>query len=285
MDRQKLVLIFAAAWVSAALLTWLLYASTKGPHIESTVTVEAAARDMPAGTLLRKGDLKTVTLLEREVPKTAIRNQNLAINHPLLFPVTANEPLTATKIAAATGIEGLAATIDVGMRAITVPITDGTGVAGLIPPRAHVDVLFTRSGNTSEAVTSTILEDVVVLAIGRATESPNSAATTSKDAVALAAARPASQTATLLATPEQARMIELAKNMGKISLALRNPLDKTQLADDTATTPEDLGLFPPTPQVRTIVSKAPAEGKPKAPPREKLVEVFHGATHVQEAFK
>ena len=79
-------------------------------------------------------------------------------------------------------------------------------------------------------------------------------------------------------------MIELAKNLGKISLALRNPLDKTQLADDTATTPEDLGLFPPTPQVHTIVTKA-AEGKSKAPPREKLVEVFHGGTHVQEAFK
>ena len=284
MDRQKLVLIFAAAWVSAALLTWFLYASTKGPHIESTVTVEAAAHDMPAGTLLRKADLKTITLREKEVPKTAIRDQSLAINHPLLFPVTANEPLTATKIAAATGIEGLAATIDVGMRAITVPITDGTGVAGLIPPRAHVDVLFTRPGNTSEAVTSTILEDVVVLAIGRATESPNSSAA-SKDAAAVAVSRPASQSATLLATPEQARMIELAKNLGKISLALRNPLDKTQLADDTATTPEDLGLFPPTPQVRTIVTKAPADGKPKAPPREKLVEVFRGATHVQEAFK
>jgi pilus assembly protein CpaB len=284
MDRRKLLLIFAAAWVSAALLTWLLYASTKGPHLESTVTVEAAARDMPAGTLLRKADLKTVTLRENEVPKTALRDQGLALNHPLLFPVTANEPLTAAKIATATGIEGLAATIELGMRAITVPITDGTGVAGLIPPRAHVDVLFTRPGNTSEAVTSTILEDVVVLAIGRATESPNSAAT-SKDAATAAAARPASQTATLLATPEQARMIELAKNLGKISLALRNPLDKTQLADDTATTPEDLGLFPPTPQVHTIVTKAPAEGKPKAPPREKLVEVFHGGTHVQEAFK
>src|SRR6202789_3412860 len=120
MDRQKLVLIFAAAWVSAALLTWFLYASTKGPHIESTVTVEAAAHDMPAGTLLKKSDLKTVTLLEKEVPKTAIREERLAINRPLLFPVTANEPLTGNKLAAANGIEGLAATIEMGMRAITV---------------------------------------------------------------------------------------------------------------------------------------------------------------------
>ncbi len=283
MDRQKLLLIFGAAWVSAALLTWFLYATTKAPHMEKTVAIEAAAHDMPAGTLLRKADLKTVTLLEREIPKTAIREQNLAINRPLLFPVTANEPITASKIAAANGIEGLAATIEIGMRAITVPITDANGVAGLIPPRAHVDVLFTRPGSTSEAVTSTILEDVIVLAIGRATEAPNSAAT-AKDAAG--SPRAAVQSATLLATPEQTRMLELAKNLGKISLALRNPLDQTQASDDTATTPQDIGLFPPTPPVRTtIVRQTPVEPKPKAPPKTRLVEVFRGSTHVQEAFK
>jgi pilus assembly protein CpaB len=282
MDRQKLLLIFGAAWVSAALLTWFLYSSTKTPHVEKTVTVEAAARDMPAGTLLRKGDLKTVTLLEREIPRTAIREERLAINRPLLFPVSTNEPLTGSKIAAANGIEGLAATIEIGMRAITVPITDGNSVAGMIPPRAHVDVLFTRSGSTSEAVTTTILEDVIVLAIGRATEAPNTSA--AKEG-AQAVPRAAAQSATLLATPEQTRMIELAKNLGKISLALRNPLDQTQASDDAATTPQDLGLFPPTPQVRTVVRQPPAEVKPKAPAKPRLVEVFHGATHVQEAFK
>ena len=140
MDRQKLLLIFGAAWVSAALLVWFLYSATKAPHVEKTVAVIAAARDMPAGTLLRKSDLKTVTLLERELPKTAIREQNLAINRPLLFPVSTNEPLTGSKIAALNGIEGLAATIEIGMRAITVPITDTNSVAGLeFPPRAHVD--------------------------------------------------------------------------------------------------------------------------------------------------
>jgi pilus assembly protein CpaB len=284
MDRQKLLLIFGAAWVSAALLVWFLYSTTKAPHVEKTVAVVAAARDMPAGTLLRKGDLKTVTLLERELPKTAIREENLAINRPLLFPVSANEPLTASKIAAVNGIEGLAATIGFGMRAITVPITDANSVAGLIPPRAHVDVLFTRPGNTSEAVTTTILEDVIVLAIGRATEAPSSAAN-SKDAQAVP--RAAVQTATLLATPEQTRMIELAKNLGKISLALRNPLDQTQAsAEDDATTPQDIGLFPPPPPVRTTIVKAPPpEPKPKAPPKTRVVEVFHGSTHVQEAFK
>src|SRR5437879_1746134 len=170
MDRQRVLLIFAGAWVSAALLTWFLYASTKAPKVEKTVAIQAAARDMPAGTRLRKGDLRTVHISEKEVPKMAIADEKLALDRPLLFPVSANEPLTSSKIASATGAEGLPATIEIGKRAVSVPITDANGVAGLIQPRAHVDVLFTKTGSMAEAVTTTILEDVVVLAMGRTTE-------------------------------------------------------------------------------------------------------------------
>jgi pilus assembly protein CpaB len=288
MDRQKLLLIFGAAWVSAALLVWFLYITTKAPHIEKTIAVEAAARDMPAGTLLRKKDLKTIAIRENEVPRTAILDEKQALNRPLLLPVSAGELITLPKVGAG-GIEGLPATIEFGKRAVTVQINDASGVAGLIPPRAHVDVLFTRPGSASEAVTSTILEDVVVLAVGRATEVSNTPPPAAGSAAqTAAAARPSAQSATLLVTPEQVRRIELAKNLGKISLSLRNPLDTAPTPEDqaTATTPEEIGIIPPPPPVRpaprVVEVKAP---KPPPPPKEKTVEVFHGATHVQEAFK
>ena len=258
MDRQKILLIFGGAWVSAILLTWFLYASTKAPRVEKTVAIQAAAHDMPAGTLLRKEDLKTVRFPEKDVPKAAILDQKLALNRPLLFPVSANEPITLSKIASATGAEGLAATIELGERAISVPISDVSGVSGLIQPRSHVDVLFTRPGSAVEAVTTTLLEDVVVLAIGRTTEGTSSSTTAA--ATAQAAARPPAQSATLLVTPEQARKIELAKNQGKISLSLRNPLDRTAASDHSATTSEALYALAP---------KAPAP--PKAAPKPKVI--------------
>src|SRR5215467_12077996 len=122
MDRQRVLLIFAGAWVSAALLTWFLYASTKAPRVEKTVAIQAAARDMPAGTRLRKADLKTIRVPEKDVPKTAILDDRLAIDRPLLFPVSANEPITLSKVAGPSGAEGLPATIEIGKRAIAVPI-------------------------------------------------------------------------------------------------------------------------------------------------------------------
>jgi pilus assembly protein CpaB len=291
MDRKKIILILGGAWFSAALLTWFLYAATKGPHVEKTTAVVAAARDIPAGTLLRKGDLTTIAIRDKEIPGHAVLDPKLAINHALLLPVSANEPITTPKLGA-TGIEGLPAVIDIGMRAVTIPITDSTGVAGLIPPRAHVDVLFTRTGNPSEALTSTILEDVVVLAMGRVTEVTP---TDTKQAPASSTTTPvrSAQTATLLVTPDQVRRIELAKNLGKISLSLRNPLDETDTGDDSTTTPEDLGLAVPPPPVRTVIAR-PVEFRPappppvlsKAPPpKPKTVEVFRGSTHVQEAIK
>src|SRR5271169_1905107 len=136
MDRQKIVLIFVGAWVSAALLTWFLYATTQAPRAEKTVSVQAAARDLPAGTRLRKGDLKSVRFPEADVPKFAILDEKQALDRPLLLPVNTNEPITTAKVASVGGAEGLSAMIDNGMRAIAVPITESSGVAGLIQPRS-----------------------------------------------------------------------------------------------------------------------------------------------------
>jgi pilus assembly protein CpaB len=281
-----MVLIFVAAWISAALLTWFLYATTKAPHSEKMVAITAAARDMPAGTRLQHGDLKTIHVPEKDMPKAAILDQKVAIDRPLLFPVGANEAIISNKVASAAGAEGLPALIEVGKRAVSVPITDSSGVAGMIQPRAHVDVLFTKPGSNAEAVTTTILEDIVVLAMGRVTEVVNSSATTLSTA-----ARPTTQAATLLVTPEQARKLELAKNQGKISLALRNPLDHSSAKDQSATTSDQLyaGFHPKqnTPNLRDdrmwnqLIAK-PVE-KPPAP--RHVIDVYRGDKHVQEIFQ
>jgi pilus assembly protein CpaB len=294
MDRQKALMIFGAAWLSAAVLTWFLYRSTKVPQVAKTVAIEAAAHDMPAGTRLQKSDLKIVRVQEKDVPKTALLDENQALDRPLLFPVSANEPITSAKIATITGASGLAATIDVGKRAISVPINDSSGVSGLIQPRARVDVLFSKTGSMADAVTTTVLENVEVLAIGRTTEAPN--ATPANTASAQNAARPATPantSATLLVTPEEARKIELAKNQGKISLTLRNPLDRNANAANRPTTGEDLyagatrgkGLNALPARVEPPIERQPPKAKQEPPKPRNVIDVFRGDKHVQEIFQ
>ncbi len=293
MDRKKIILIFGAALLSATLLTWFLYSKTVAPQEEKTVTVLAASRDMPTGTRLGKADLKAITLPEKDMPGGAITDNAAAVDRVLLYPVSTNEPVTANKLTNLSGAEGLPATIEPGKRAISVPFTDATGVAGLVQPRSRVDVLFTRTGSMTEALTTTILEDVQVLSIGRTTE-----VQTVTDP---RAPRPQSQTATLLVTPEEARKLELAKNQGRISLALRNPLDRSVSEDLMPATAADLdpslrgarrGRMPNI-RDRAVWDRltGEAEEKPKVeekkePPKPKIVvDVYRGDKHVQEIFQ
>lgn len=288
MDRNKILLIFAGAWISAAVLTFFLYRSTRAPRVEKTVSILAATRDLPAGTRLQKGDLKQVRVFEGDAPKAAILDEKQALDHALLFPLSANEPVTAPKLAGNTGAEGLPATIEIGKRAIAVQINDASGVAGLIQPRAHVDVLFTKTGSMTEALTTTILEDVIVLAIGRTTEVTSAAPATTTQT--------ATRTATLLVTPDQARALELAKNQGKISLALRNPLDQTTSSGGAATA-QSLYSASAAKKSATPRASKPAEAPRAEPPKpvvvtaepppaqkRRLVDVYRGDKHTQEAF-
>jgi pilus assembly protein CpaB len=220
----------------------------------------------------------------------------------LLHPLNAGEPVVTPRLVAASGPDGIASMIRPGTRAISVPITDSTSAGGLIQPRSRVDVLFTRTGSMREALTSTIIQDVEVLSIGRITDSA--------DPKAAAAITAQSRTATLMVTPEQASKLELAKNQGKITLVLRNPLDKTSAATTSATAEAlDPDIFAGAaramkrnmaanvPNVRDdkvwaeLTGDAEAHpGKPrvakKEPPKPRfVVDVYRGDKHVQEIFQ
>ncbi len=293
MDRQKQLLIFGAAWISAALLVWFLYARTVAPRQEKQVRVVAAAHDMPVGTLLRAGDVKVVNYLERDVPKGVVADPRQAVNRVLLVPVNGNEPLLGAKLSATTAVEGMASTIEAGYRAVAVQITDASGVAGMIQPNSHVDVLFTRPGTMAEAMTSTILQNVTVLSTGHQVTAGQAAA----DARAATQRTP---TVTLLLTPGDAQKLELAKNEGKISLALRNPLDAGAAADTGPVTTE---VLDPNADTRAALARRRARGRngaddpaawqelakkaeKKEPEKPRVVvDVYHGDKHVQELFK
>ena len=306
MDRQRVLIIFGTAFAAALLLSLFVYSKVQGPQKEKTVKVVAATRDMSAGTRLKKGDLKLVSVVERDIPRGAILDLNPVLDRVLLFPVSQNEPITGGKLASVSGVEGLAATIDVGKRAFSVPITDISGAAGLIQPRSHVDVLFTRTGSMCEALTTVVLQDVVVLSIGRVTEvsqlqsAPGQAST---------AARSQTQAATLLVTPEEAAKLEFCKNQGKISLMLRNPLDKTtqENADPVIAETLNPALLArrgrgPAVNVRDprawnrLIGGPDAPAAPTPPPKPKeekkeppkpryVVDVYRGDKHYQETFQ
>jgi len=156
-------------------------------------------------------------------------------------------------------------------------------VAGLIMPQSHVDVLFTRAGSMEEASTSTILQNVEVLSIGRSGPSSQPA-----DPRA-----PRSPVVTLILSPADAEKLELAKNEGKVSLSLRNPLDPSQTASSGPLTADALDptyadriakarrARNPVPDAKVWEQLARKEPKKEEKPGV-LVDVYRGDKHVQE---
>jgi pilus assembly protein CpaB len=302
MDRQKKFLLFGAAWVSALLLTWFYYANAVAPKQEKTLRTVVAVHDMPVGTLLRKGDLKLIDYPEKNVPKGSLFQIAGAENRVLMTPVNTNQPVLQGMLSELTTMEGVASTIERGYRAVSVQVTDVSGVAGLIQPGSHVDVIFTRPGTMAEAATSTILQNVKVISTGRTvaigqTVDPRA---------------PKSPTVTLVLLPEDAQKLELAKSQGKVSLSLRNPLDSAQSANTQPVTTEVLDPMidarmararrgrnnlakanlgdPETWQELNDEKKRKAaeeEARRKKAELEKrvVVDVYRGDKHVQESFR
>jgi len=111
---------------------------------------------------------------------------------------------------------GLALTIPHGQRALTVAVDDISGVAGLLRPGDHVDVLVTFDHEAEKAtLTSLIMQNITILAVGQ-----------SLDGAQKGDKKVNTQTVTLAVKPDQAPPLTLASENGTIRLMLRSPKDE-----------------------------------------------------------
>ena len=128
-------------------------------------------------------------------------------------PFAAGDPISDAKIVSPGSRGFLAAVLDPGMRAVSVPVTATSGISGFVFPGDKVDILITHQltgHNESEhKAAETVLQDVRVIGIDQKLDSKNGEALIA-------------HTATLEVTPKQSEIIAVATEMGKLSLSLRS---------------------------------------------------------------
>jgi len=185
-----------------------------------------------------------------------------------VVPISRGEFILTNKLAGENAGFGLPALIPPGMRAVSVRVNDTTSVAGFVLPGTRVDVLLTGNpGGSNDQQTTTVLEDIAVLATGQKLERN-------------AAGEPqTTPVITLLVSPDDAQKLTLATSQGHIQLTLRNPLDTKQV-ELAAARSQSLYKMAPAPAatkpppVRTA-KHAAAPPPPSAPPAY-TVEVYKG---------
>jgi pilus assembly protein CpaB len=270
MNRNRLLMIGFVALAMGAFVSFFVYRNLEGGRSRAVPgeDVLVAANDLQVGTKIEEKDVKYVHFASSELPAGVFHRKDRLLGRGVILPISRGEFILTNKLAAENAGYGLPSLIPPGMRAVSVRVNDTTSVAGFVLPGTRVDVLLTGSPEGgSQTETTTVLENVAVLATGQKLERN-------------AAGEPqTTPVITLLVSPDDAQKLTLATNQGKIQLALRNPLDTRQqeLAAARADTLYKMATAPvhtepPRPRLKHIAAPAP----PPAVPTPYTVEIYKG---------
>ncbi|MCJ2188172.1 Flp pilus assembly protein CpaB [Novosphingobium beihaiensis] len=271
MDKKKLVLLVVALLVAAgtAFAARSLFSGAPAPQAEAVPVkpkgpkVLVAQRALPVGTIIT-ADAVSFQDWPEELVKDAYFIDGEADMSKLLgtvvrYQITAGQPLTQGALVAPGDRGFLAAALGPGMRAVTIPVSVKTGVAGFVFPGDHVDLVLTQTvkGQGEPLRTAeTILRNMRVLATDQAT---------GNDVVDGKTVVRAFRTVTLEVTPRIAEKVAVAQDIGTISLSLRSIADnqaefERALARGDIKVPEGASKEQEEQLMRQAMSK-PIEGK------------------------
>lgn len=185
----------------------------------ATQTIVVAAKALRFGNELSSMSLREIPWPQDAVPAGAfstIAELTSGARRVVLTAIEANEPILASKITGSGQRATLSATLQDGMKAVTIRVNDVEGVAGFVLPGDRVDVMLTRQQDKIVAASDVVLQNVRVLAVDQIADER-----TDKPSVAKAV--------TLEVEVSSAQKLALAATVGTLSLALRKAGEATAL--------------------------------------------------------
>lgn len=241
MDRKKVILLVAALFIAAitAFMARSMFTGAAAPQAAALAPaptgpkVLVATKALPVGTIITADSLRyqpwPKELIEEAYFKEGAdgpegTSLDSLVGTVVRNAVTAGQPLTQGSVVKPGDRGFLAAALGPGMRAVTVPVSALTGVAGFVFPGDRVDLVLTQNVNANSGpplkVSETIIRNLRVLATDqRSQPSVDENGNTIVSQYKLV---------TIEATPRIAEKITVAQSIGTISLSLR------ALADNAA---------------------------------------------------
>ncbi len=217
--RKKLVPLIAIAFVVAVFSTAIFYslfagrlngapAATLAPH----TTIIVASRDIAAGSVLTSHDLSSVAWVGGAVPKGSYTAADLAVGKTAFTAFQQGEPILESRLASR---DGAGSGIPEGMRAVSVHVSDSSGVVAMLKPGFKVDVqeFASRAARGPKEEVRTLLRGVTVLASSPQAEQSSQGYFNAP-------------VVTLLVSAREAEELAQADSYARLRLALRNPLEK-----------------------------------------------------------
>ncbi len=286
MNLKSLIPLIAAVILGLIALVVARKALTKSGSAEGVdpvISIAVAARDMPPGTELKADDLAVSRVPAESLPSGSFRTTLELAGRTTIQPLVKGQAVIDPLLAPTGAKGGLTGLIPAGMRAMTVEVNEFSGLAGMLQPGARVDVIAVIRDERDDKKQSarTILQNLEVRAVGR---NINPA-----PPIEGAPPPPPSNNVTLLMTPKQAQIMNLASQNGRPWLVLRNNLDKELPESETVTLeglrnlqaqlekgnpmtrPSD---FPPA--MEAVLNASPVFAPAPSRPSARVVQVIRG---------
>lgn len=248
------------------------------------VTIVTAKTSIPERTLIKEEMLSLKTVPSNKVPNGALMNTADLVGRPTKVAIASGEVITSQKVFASILDMGLSGRIPPECRAITVGISDVTGVAGFAQPGDYVDVmLISNQVENNKVVSEMILQNVLLLAINKQVEAQSSMPVQNNANAKGQNQKVSSQPkvtnnpamATVALVPEDALKLAAKAQLGQIYLVLRPYRPSNGVSDDTYySVTKASGKMPVTaPPAGTIPPGADIDTSPTA-----NVQVIRGTT-------
>jgi pilus assembly protein CpaB len=183
------------------------------------VPAVVAAADIGFGEKLLPEKLKVIDWPADKLPQGTFQRVDELVTgqgRAAMRPITANEILTAKSLSEGATRLSTAQLLNPTMRAVSIPVSETTGVAGMVYPGDRVDVYFSRQPEEALPYSELLAQGARVLAVGLDMN-------VGKDKPELV------KSATIEVSPLQAQKITLALATGQVNLALRHFTDETRV--------------------------------------------------------
>jgi len=232
-----------------------------------TVNQLVAAHPIPAGTLAKDEDfaVKPVPSADMSGLTDSPENRSNLRGALIRHYVDAGTPITLADVLQPRDRGFIASVLRDGYRAVAVGVDQVSGVAGLIWPGDHVDILLTQEMEgapaAQKALGETVITDVRVIAIDQdmVQSAPNNNTVAGKVV----------RTVTVEVDPMQAQKLAVAATMGKLSLTIRSASEHPMTA----------------PGAVFGADVSPALSEASAKPTGRAIQVFNGEKHQELKFR
>jgi pilus assembly protein CpaB len=223
-----LVTLGLLAGLSAAILVKFMRSGDSGiDGLSPETEIVMMSKDMPAMSILKTSNVTVKTVKADMLPAGYLSDAVQAVGRILVVPVVEGQVLTESCFVENGTSAQVAASLPVGMRAVSLSLSSTSINGGLLYPGCVVDVLASfrlASSERGQALSTTLLRGINVLAVQGTTVVSQKEEEDNKTASRTAQG---CLTVTLMVDPKQAEALQLATDHGQISLSLRNPLDKS----------------------------------------------------------